>query len=181
MNYRPLTDVWILARPKVKYYGAYPSGFLHRARELLGVTINDAVLHVCGGRAREYPFRGFGPNDKTQDARHGIGADFTCDARHTIPLWYDEKTTRTDFWPAIIADPPYTLQDAEQYGSENIFPEPRALLALCINAVRVGGRVGFLHYVWPRPPANARSVACIGVIVGFGNRMRCYSVFERTA
>jgi hypothetical protein len=32
VSYRPITDVWILARPKVKYYGAYPNGFLERAR-----------------------------------------------------------------------------------------------------------------------------------------------------
>ena len=35
MGYRPITDLWFLARPKVKYYGAYPNGFLERARALL--------------------------------------------------------------------------------------------------------------------------------------------------
>lgn len=30
-SYRPICDLWILARPKVKYYGAYPNGFLERA------------------------------------------------------------------------------------------------------------------------------------------------------
>lgn len=39
MSYRPITDFWILARPKVKYYGAYPSGFLERARALVGVMM----------------------------------------------------------------------------------------------------------------------------------------------
>ena len=46
MSYRPITDVWILARSKVPYYGAYPAGFLHRARTLLGVDAVGAVLHV---------------------------------------------------------------------------------------------------------------------------------------
>lgn len=68
-NYRPITDLWFLGRPKVKYWGAYPNGFLERARALLGVTPHDAVLHVCGGKARDYPAkpRGFGPNDETLD------------------------------------------------------------------------------------------------------------------
>lgn len=42
MNYRPITDVWILGRSKTKdpetgksYYGAYLSGFLERARPML--------------------------------------------------------------------------------------------------------------------------------------------------
>lgn len=181
-NYRPICDVWILARPKVKYYGAYPSGFLSRARELLGVSISEPVLHVCGGHARKYPFRGFGPHDKTLDLRRDIEADFKQDAREPLPAFepHFEKHLNVP-WPAIIADPPYTLDDANEYGMVSVFPDPARLLKNCIEAVRVGGRVGFLHYIWPRPPKNARSVACVGVVVGFGNRMRCYSVFERTS
>jgi hypothetical protein len=39
-----------------------------------------------------------------------------------------------------------------------------------------------LHYVLPQPPrVGVRFVACIGVIVGYNNRMRCFSVFEREA
>jgi hypothetical protein len=175
MNYRPITDVWILARPKIKYYGAYPAGFLHRARELLGITINDSLLHVCGGMARQYTMRGFGPNDKTLDINKELNPDLCWDlTQFDIPV--DPHP-----WPAILADPPYSVEDAVKYGTASSYPEPSKLLTNCINAVRVGGRVGFLHYIWPRPPKNARSVACIGVIVGFGNRMRCYSVFERTA
>ena len=68
-NYRPFTDVWILARSKVKYFGAYPAGFLQRARDLLllGAGSSRAVLHVCSGRVRDYPYQGFGPWDITMD------------------------------------------------------------------------------------------------------------------
>jgi len=31
LSYRPITDVWIFARSKVKYFGAYSAGFLSRA------------------------------------------------------------------------------------------------------------------------------------------------------
>jgi hypothetical protein len=47
--------------------------------------------------------------------------------------------------------------------------------------VKVGGKVGFIHYMLPRCPKNAKFIACVGVIVGFGNRIRVYSVFERIA
>jgi hypothetical protein len=174
MSYRPITDVWILARPKVKYYGAYPSGFLSRARELLGVHEEDPVLHVCGGLASKYPFRGFGPNDCTLDIHTELNPDIVHDVRKPI-----QGCAASGFWPAIIADPPYTIEDAKEYNTEDSFPEPSKLLRTCLDAVRPGGRVGFLHYIWPRPPKTARSVAAIGVIVGFGNRIRIYSVFER--
>jgi hypothetical protein len=63
MSYRPICDSWILARSKMKYFGAYPSGFLERARALLGVTCGDSVLQVCSGRVRDYPYRGFEEHD----------------------------------------------------------------------------------------------------------------------
>jgi hypothetical protein len=46
--------------------------------------------------------------------------------------------------------------------------------------VRPGGRVGLLHYIVPRPPARqAKLVAMIAVVVGFGNRVRVFTVFEK--
>lgn len=177
MSYRPITDVWILARPKVKYYGAYPSGFLERARVLLGVTLDQTVLHVCGGRARDYPYKNaYGPNDQTLDADVALRPDLVADVRAPFPvLWHGS-------YFAVIVDPPYTPEDAAHYHpGAAVFPEPNALLRNCLHLVPIGGRVGFLHYVWPQPPKTARSIACVGVICGFNNRMRVYSVFERTA
>ena len=178
MNYRPITDVWILARPKVPYYGAYPAGFLERARALLGMHIDDPVLHVCGGRVRDYPFAGFGRRDKTLDLDSELKPDYTRDAcdPHGLPDY-------PGGWPAVLADPPYTEADAKHYapGVEH-FPDPHELLGHCLGAVCYGGRVGFLHYAWPRPPnwlGKIRCVALIGVIAGYGNRMRAFSVFER--
>lgn len=178
MSYRPITDVWILARPKVKYYGAYPNGFLERARALLGVTPYDAVLHVCGGRAREYPAkpRGFGPNDRTLDLDENLSPDFVQPATETLPL----ASPGAPWW-ALIADPPYTEADAAQYApGVSAFPSANKILRNMLDAVRVGGRVGMLHYVLPQPPREGvRFVACVGVIVGFNNRMRVFSVFEK--
>lgn len=174
MSYRPITDVWILARPKVRYYGAYPNGFLERARALLGVTPLDAVLHVCGGKAREYPAkpRGFGPNDKTLDLDASLTPDFVQRADVALP-GHD--------WPALIADPPYTEADAAKYAPGSAeFPSANQVLKRMLAVVRPGGRVGMLHYVLPQPPREGvRFVACVGVIVGFNNRMRVFSVFER--
>lgn len=179
MNYRPITDVWILARPKVKFYGAYPSGFLERARALLGVTPMDSVLHVCGGRAREYPAkpRGFGPNDKTLDLDASLQPDYVGRADWAIPLAHGTG------WAALIADPPYTEDDADKYApGRSAFPSANRILKNMLEVVRPGGRVGMLHYVLPQPPRDGvRFVACVGVIVGYNNRMRVFSVFEREA
>lgn len=187
MSYRPITDVWLLARPKVKYYGAYPNGFLERARALLGVTPFDAVLHVCGGMARAYPAqpRGFGPSDRTLDLNPALMPDFEQAATDPLPPYGVQcgplRNGEPVGWPALIADPPYTEADAEKYApGAKAFPAANLILKNMLVAVRPGGRVGMLHYVLPQPPrVGVRFVACVGVIVGFNNRMRVFSVFEK--
>lgn len=179
MNYRPITDTWFLARPKVNYYGAYPHGFLHgRARALIGPPFLS-VLHVCGGAAKRYPgWADLCPLDKTLDLDARLAPDYLMNANDPLP---DGPELVTGLWDGIIADPPYTLADAEHYAVHtDELPEATALLRNCLKSVRVGGRVGMLHYLLPRPAKDtARFLACVGVIVGFGNRKRCYSVFER--
>jgi hypothetical protein len=60
------------------------------------------------------------------------------------------------------------------------FPSANLILKNMLAVVRPGGRVGMLHYVLPQPPkTGVRFVACVGVIVGYNNRMRVFSVFER--
>lgn len=198
MSYRPITDVWILARPKVKYYGAYPNGFLERARALLGVTPFDPVLHVCGGCARLYPAkpRGFGLYDRTLDLDASLNPDYLQAATDPLPpcpaAEYDVPTLagtkiagsmRDGSWHALIADPPYTEADADHYApGRDVFPSANKILRNMLDVVRPGGRVGMLHYVLPQPPRDGvRFVACVGVITGFNNRMRCFSVFEKEA
>lgn len=210
MSYRPITDVWVLARPKVQYYGAYPVGFPERARAMMPCRRSTPVLHACGGSAKLY-------RDPAGPAWSKVCPyDVTCDLTPVIRT-KDGKTTRPDLvwnvrtnglpaptqfpqanvrglcsgnpgidgggygWRGIIIDPPYTPADADEYeaGADEL-PEPRALIRDAMDVLAVGGRVGLLHYQWPRPPAKGvKSIACIGVIAGFDNRIRCFSVFEK--
>lgn len=187
MSYRPITDTWMLARSKVKFYGAYPAGFLERARALLGLHIDDPVLHVCGGEVRKYPYRGgFGKNDRTLDLDPKLKPDFLQDAREPFPKVpehiFNGFGKKADYWPAVLADPPYTEDDAAKYTpGALVLPSPRLLLANGLKAVPIGGKVGILHYVAPRPPTKdaAKFIACVTVFVGYDNRPRVFSVYER--
>lgn len=188
MSYRPVCDTWILARSKVKYYGAYPAGFLHRARHLLGAPIDRPVLHVCGGKIREYPFRGLGKRDMTLDLDPACSPDFLQDAREPFPRWpiagrepytveyYDPGNQ----WAGVLIDRPYTEDDAEHYvPGKGVLPTANQLVKNGINILPVGGRVGILDYIWPQPPKNAIEQAVITVVTGRNNRARLYTVFER--
>jgi hypothetical protein len=189
MSYRPITDMWFLARAKLKngkkYYGAYLGGFPERARALLGCKLSEPVLHVCGGCAKDYPYkRAFGPNDKTLDLDPSVQPDFQQDARDAYPppspnLHNGNPMT----WAGILMDPPYSEEDAKHYltghGNE-VYPAPSLLLKNAFNVLPVGGRVGIIHYIVPKAPSNSIFVACVGVVCGFNNRIRVYSVFEKT-
>lgn len=179
MNYRPLTDVWILARPKVKFYGAYPAGFLHRARHLLGIGAGEAVLHVCSGKVKDYPYRGFGVWDKTLDLDPALNPDYLQDANEPFP--YDERQL-TGYWGAVLIDRPYTPDDADKYvPGRDLLPPANLLVKHAIAVVPVGGKVGILDYIWPQPPKNALEVAVVAVGVGRNSRARWFCVFERTS
>ena len=179
MSYRPITDVWILARSKTKYYGAFPAGFLHRARALLGVGPHDAVLHVCGGKVREYPYRGFYPNDATVDLDPACDPTFVMDVRHGLPkrrgLGHEQHA-----WDAIMIDRPYTPQDADRYQpGAAALPELNPLLKLALESVPFGHRVGVLDYLWPHPGKLGKEVAVVAVGTGRNARARWFTVFER--
>lgn len=191
MSYRPITDFWFLTRAKLKggkkYYGAYLGGFPERARRLIGCSIEDPLLHVCGGMAKFYPYAGgFGKQDKTMDLNPECEPDFVHDCRYN--LWPagmgPDKRAQALYpdvpWGGILIDPPYSEQDALHYppGPE-MYPNPHQLVQTAINTVQVGIKIGIIHYVLPRCPKNAKFIACVGVACGFGNRIRALSVFER--
>ncbi len=190
--FRPITDIWILARPKLKdgrkYYGAYPAGFLERARALLAVTIYDPVLHVCGGMAKYYPYeRGFGPNDKTLDLDPETEPDYCQDARSPYPpLWdysFEVGYSARKSWPAIIADPPYDRHHAGKYKiGADVMPTPGEILKNSLEALRPGGRVGILGWQSPRPKdKTVKLVAVISVWLGWEMKIRVFTVYEKVA
>lgn len=187
-DFHPIHDTWFLARSKTKYYGAMPGGLLWRARTLLGVGPTDTVLHVCSGKILESPFGGLGlgQNDYTMDIDPELKPDFCQDVREPWPFYnppddYVMNPLVNEPWDAILCDPPYSPEDASHYAcGKDVYPEPGAMLKRAFEVLRPGGRVGMLHYQLPRPPAKtARLVAVITVYVGFGNKGRCYSVFEK--
>jgi hypothetical protein len=190
MSYRPICDTWILARSKVKYYGAYPAGFLHRARHLLGVSIREPILHVCSGHVKDYPFRGFGKWDQTLDLDPACAPDWLRDAREPFPKYYnagfgpvslnEENEHAWSDWKGVMIDRPYTAEDADHYAvGRSVLPTANELIRNAIKVIGVGSRVGILDYVWPQPPKNAIEQAVITVVTGRNNRARLYTVFEK--
>lgn len=156
-KYRPLTDMWILARTKTRYYGGYPAGFLWRAKALLP----GEMCHLCSGTVRD---------DFTVDVNPELKPDLVADARNTgLP---------GECFDAVLIDPPYSPEDAEKYGTE--YPKPKHLMQEAYRLLRPGGRVGMLHFLFVQPPAkDARLLALIGVVTGCNGKIRVFTVYEK--
>lgn len=198
MSYRPISDSMILARPKLKpgksYYGAYPAGFPERARIIIGAGMLDPVLHVCGGHARHYLYpHGFGVRDKTLDIDPLTEPDYCQDARDPWPLRAGIRVadaamaTMLQFmWKFVIADPPYSREDAGKYrAGAGVYPTPCEILKRAYGVLAVGGRIGILHYQWVQQPRGLReklrNIGIYPVLVGQGNKLRGLTVFEKVA
>jgi len=205
MTYRPLVtrnghdvvlDAVLSARCKHGYYGGFPAGSLEKLRLPLGALIDDMILFVCSGMVRKYPYRGFGPNDKTVDIKRiatvkGKGGqtrriylnpDYVMDVRHELPQSPDDPRG----WRAMIVDTPYSREEAKNYGTANQYPEPGPLLKRCLEHTRPGGRVGFLHWEWPGAPSkvdgcDVKEVHGALVTTGRRSTARHYVVFEKVA
>mgnify|MGYP006373003529 CR=1 FL=1 len=190
MNYRPITDVWILGRSKTKdpetgksYYGAYPAGFLERARPMLVGGNQDAcILHVCGGHARGYngkkggiTLSGFGKNDLTLDIDPLCRPDILADARelHKVAGFYVGRA-----FDAILIDRPYSYEDAKHYRcGPDVLPDLNKLLTDCLRLT--DGLVGVIDYAWPSAK-GAKEVAAIAVGTGRNARARWFTVWKKT-
>jgi hypothetical protein len=202
LSYRPITDTWVLVRSKVQYYGAYAGGFLERARALMGVHIHDPVLHICGGKVKNYPYpeRALGTRDATVDLDPACAPDYLMDVRELgatsglrfpVGAWEGERrivdvgpatVSEGELWAGAIIDRPYTTDDAEKYvPGASVFPASlNELLKNALTLVRPGGRVGVLDYIVPQPPkVGVKFVALVGVVTGFNNRIRAFTVYER--
>lgn len=174
MASRPITDLWILARPKVKYYGAYPNGFLERAIPAIGASTHDAVLHVCGGHAKRYPNRKWVRKAVTLDIDEKLRPTFCGDARDP-DLW--RKIPR-NLLRHVLIDPPYSDEDAKHYRHQEC-PRIGTIMNVASQFLPRGSTIGVLHYYWPRPPEGFRQVMLAAVVMGYYNKARCFGVFQK--
>ena len=113
-----------------------------------------------------------GPKDATGDLDPALPPDFVQDVRELLPL--------PGVWAGVLADPPYSADDAAHYAvGASVFPTASEVLKRSCEVVREGGRVGIIHYEWPRPPKDLREVAVIAVGCGRSQRARWFTVWEK--
>lgn len=143
--------------------GGYPKGFLEWAFGIMEVKDSEKVLHLCSGSVK---------SGITVDIRAEKNPTICADCRN-VPL----PDSSVDF---ILADPPYDENYARtMYNTEASYPKPGQILKEAARLLRVGGKVGLLHFIVPmtRKPLKIRGI--YGITTGNGTAIRAWTLCEK--
>jgi hypothetical protein len=165
-NERWISGIWVLGNDYrgSGYYGAYPPNFIRRVMALFPDAKN--VLHLFSGSLPPGPYTRFdikGPN-----------ADVIGDA-HELSKHFGAAS-----FDLILADPPYTDEDANHYGTPMI--QRNKVLAECAVILQPGGFVVWLDQMLPMfRKRTLHLCGAIGIVRSTNHRFRVAAVFKRLA
>ncbi len=157
------------------FYGEYPPSYLKRIYALFAPVMRLAtsytrILHLFSGSVRE-------PLGITVDINPALEPDILCSAENIWPALADTRYS----YPLILADPPYSKEDAVKYGTA--FPLARKVmhsLAMCERTIEPRA---FLVWLDIKRPMYRKDewelVGIIGYDVGTNRRFREISIFRR--
>lgn len=176
-NYPPLASteewlygIWMIGnfyKRKYDYYGAYPPSYLKRIYSLF--PDKKKILHLFSGMI-----------DRT-DARNGIRFDIKA-----IPDFTDivgdvnqiHNIFKAESFDLILADPPYTKEDAKKYNAKPI--NKRQIIKQLYQILKPGGHLVWLDLSIPiYSKINFKLVGTIGLLTGTNRKIRIISIFER--
>ena len=163
-----IVGTWIMGnnyRATSAIYGSYPHGYLKRVRALF--PEKEHALHLFSGRTDLDAW----PGD-TLDLNQDVKPTYVCDAQQdlgAVPL---------DRYDVILADPPYSVEDAERYQTTMV-KRTKVMRALG-DGCRPGTHVVWLDQVLPMYQKYMWSIiGVIGMVKSTNHRFRVVTIFER--
>jgi hypothetical protein len=166
-----LYAIWLIGndyRNQTHYYGSYPPKFLERVMALFPDALPRDTLHVFSGSLPKGPY-----------VRLDINPALQPDVVGSV---YDAATLfpRVPGFRLVVADPPYSQEDAMHYNTQMI--DRRRTTAALAAITAPGGHLVWLDTVWPMH--NKTQWLTVGRILvqrSTNHRARVVSIFERVA
>lgn len=162
-----VVGTWIMGadyRVGTGYYGGYPAGYLRRVRALF--PDKARTLHLFSGRVDLDAF----PGD-TVDLNPDLKPTYVdcAQALTTVPL---------ETYDLVLADPPYSIEDCEHYGT-TLIKRNKVMRALG-ERLPSGAHVVWLDQVLPMYRKEFFDLeATIGMWKSTNHRFRGISIFRR--
>ena len=145
------------------YYGAYPPGYIPRVMALFPEA--KSVLHLFSGSLAKGPYVRF-------DVRPDVDSDVRGDAHH-LDNYFDLNS-----FDLILADPPYSVEDAQRYGPPMV--DRKQVLTGCTRILRPGGNLVWLDQVLPMYRKSELHLwGLIGLVRSTNHRFRVATFFGK--
>lgn len=162
-----IVGTWIMGndyRVKSTYYGGYPAGYLRRIKALFPDKRN--ILHLFSGKVDILIV----PGD-TVDINSQNNPTFVDDAQTLLKVPLQN-------YDLILADPPYSVEDAEHYQTSMI--KRNVIMRNLGERLKIGTHIVWLDQVLPMwNKENLSLVACIGMVKSTNHRFRVISIFQK--
>lgn len=161
---RWLYGIWMIGNlyKGTGFHGAYPHGYLRRIKSLF--PDKTKVLHLFSGSVKD-------PGAITFDLVQP--ADVQGDA-HELSSYFARES-----FDLILADPPYSQEDANRYGTPTV--NRNKVLKECVPILISGGFICWLDMILPMYRKREVSlVGTIGIIRSTNHRFRVVSIFQKT-
>ena len=161
-----VVGMWIIGndyRNRTTWHGAYPNTYLRRIRAMFPDKRN--VLHVFSGRVDLKAM----PGD-TVDINADLSPTFVddCQTLKAVPL---------ERYDLVLADPPYTKEDADHYGTTMV---RRNRVVRALARVRPGTHLAWLDMTLPMYRKDEwKCEADIGIRCSTNRRFRSVTIFRR--
>jgi hypothetical protein len=159
--------MWFLGNSwavKSGYYGGYPQGYLKRVRALFPDKVK--VLHLFSGRVNTVEVPG-----GTCDINTALEPTYVADA-HTL------KDVPVEDCDLILADPPYSAEDADHYGTPLV--NRNKVVEALSHWMRPGAHLAWLDQAQPMYRKDTlKPEAAIGIVRSTMHRYRCLLIWRR--
>jgi hypothetical protein len=159
-----LYGVWMIGNDytnATSYYGAYPHGYLKRVMSMFPDKVS--IVHLFSGSLP--------PGDYLRiDSNPSLNPDICCDIVDANLHIQDADL--------ILADPPYSCEDAEHYGTPLV--NRNQAIKVCTDMLSIGGHLVWLDQVFPMYRKDELSlIGTIGLIRSTNHRVRTVFIWER--
>jgi len=161
---RWIDGMWIMGNNYTTsgYYGAYPHSYLNRIMSLFPDCKN--ILHLFAGSLSKGDYVRF-------DIKAEY-ADIVGDANE-LSKYFNAET-----FDLILADPPYSVEDCEHYGTSMI--NRNKVLRECVPILKRGGFIVWLDQVLPMfRKKEIQMIGVIGMVKSTNHRFRVVTIFQR--
>ena len=163
--------IWVIGNSYKRvenYYGEYPPTFVNRVMTLLPDNLlTEKTLHLFSGSVKKRL-----ANEVLFDSNPDVGADVVGDAENLSSYF------SADEFGLVMADPPYSSEDAKHYG----FKMPRTHLVMR-GLASICKKGALVVWLCTRPPIYSSEhwfmAGIIGVYTGTNRVFRATMLFER--